>query len=82
MKFPTYYFYSAGVGRTGTFIAVDQLLQHLKQHQYVDIFGLVHEMRNQRTLMVQTEVSLYENFVARFYVHWLRLTLSYSICFL
>ena len=69
MKFPTCRFYSAGVGRTGTFIAVDQLLQHLKQHQYVDIFGLVYEMRKQRTLMVQAKVSLYVNFVAGCYVH-------------
>ena len=49
-------FYSAGVGRTGTFIAVDYLLQHLNNHDYVDIFGLVYNMRLQRTFMVQTEV--------------------------
>jgi hypothetical protein len=48
--------YSAGVGRTGTFIAVDYLLQHIKDHDEVDIFNLVLEMRNNRLNMVQTEV--------------------------
>ncbi|XP_060599175.1 tyrosine-protein phosphatase 10D-like [Ruditapes philippinarum] len=46
---------SAGVGRTGTFIAVDYLLQHIKDHDEVDIFNLVLEMRNNRLNMVQTE---------------------------
>ncbi|XP_013387209.1 receptor-type tyrosine-protein phosphatase eta isoform X2 [Lingula anatina] len=46
---------SAGVGRTGTFIAVDRLLQHIREHNEVDIFGLVLEMRENRCNMVQTE---------------------------
>ncbi|XP_053390693.1 tyrosine-protein phosphatase 10D-like isoform X2 [Mercenaria mercenaria] len=46
---------SAGVGRTGTFIAVDYLLQHIRDHDEVDIFSLVLEMRNHRLNMVQTE---------------------------
>ncbi|XP_038667079.1 receptor-type tyrosine-protein phosphatase O isoform X1 [Scyliorhinus canicula] len=46
---------SAGVGRTGTFIALDRLMQHIVEHEYVDILGLVAEMRNYRTSMVQTE---------------------------
>ncbi|CAK8684486.1 unnamed protein product [Clavelina lepadiformis] len=46
---------SAGVGRTGTFIAMDRLLQHMKDHDYVDIFGIVHEMRMCRVAMVQTD---------------------------
>ncbi|XP_076806385.1 receptor-type tyrosine-protein phosphatase H-like [Clavelina lepadiformis] len=46
---------SAGVGRTGTFIAMDRLLQHMKDHDYVDIFGIVHEMRRHRMSMVQTD---------------------------
>ena len=48
--------YSAGVGRTGTLIAVDYLLQHLKENLHVDIFGLVYQLRTQRMNMVQTEV--------------------------
>ncbi|CAH1798657.1 unnamed protein product, partial [Owenia fusiformis] len=46
---------SAGVGRTGTFIAVDRLLQHMKAHDSLDIFGIVMEMREYRCNMVQTE---------------------------
>ncbi|XP_028663927.1 receptor-type tyrosine-protein phosphatase O isoform X1 [Erpetoichthys calabaricus] len=46
---------SAGVGRTGTFIALDRLMQHIKEHEFVDILGLVAEMRTYRPCMVQTE---------------------------
>uniref|UniRef100_T1IVK2 protein-tyrosine-phosphatase n=1 Tax=Strigamia maritima TaxID=126957 RepID=T1IVK2_STRMM len=46
---------SAGVGRTGTYISVDRLMQHIQQHHYVDIYGLVLEMRQFRVNMVQTE---------------------------
>ncbi|CAG0922856.1 unnamed protein product [Notodromas monacha] len=46
---------SAGVGRSGTFIALDRLLFHIKKEDYVDIFGMVYEMRKERVWMVQTE---------------------------
>uniref|UniRef100_A0ABM5GE00 Receptor-type tyrosine-protein phosphatase O isoform X2 n=1 Tax=Pogona vitticeps TaxID=103695 RepID=A0ABM5GE00_9SAUR len=46
---------SAGVGRTGTFIALDRLLQHIRDHEFVDILGLVSDMRSYRMSMVQTE---------------------------
>uniref|UniRef100_A0A4W4FQJ7 Protein-tyrosine-phosphatase n=1 Tax=Electrophorus electricus TaxID=8005 RepID=A0A4W4FQJ7_ELEEL len=46
---------SAGVGRTGTFIALDRLMQHIREHEYVDILGMVSEMRSHRLSMVQTE---------------------------
>ena len=47
---------SAGVGRTGTFIAVDRMLQLLETRPpTVSIFELVLEMRHYRPLMVQTE---------------------------
>ena len=48
--------FSAGVGRSGTFIVLDRMLQHLQEHDYVDIFGTVYEMRKYRHWMVQTEV--------------------------
>ena len=48
-------FSSAGVGRTGTFIALDTLLQSIRESDEVDIFGLVCEMRQQRNHMIQTE---------------------------
>ncbi|KAH0617104.1 hypothetical protein JD844_028760, partial [Phrynosoma platyrhinos] len=47
---------SAGVGRTGTFIALDRLLQHIRDHEFVDILGLVSDMRSYRMSMVQTEI--------------------------
>jgi len=49
-------FFSAGVGRTGTFIAIDQLIFQIERESMVDIFGIVNDMRMHRALMVQTEV--------------------------
>lgn len=49
--------FSAGVGRTGTFIALDRLMQHIREHEFVDILGMVSEMRSHRLSMVQTEVT-------------------------
>ncbi|XP_077324710.1 receptor-type tyrosine-protein phosphatase O isoform X3 [Lithobates pipiens] len=46
---------SAGVGRTGTFIGLDRLMQHIRDHEYVDVLGLVAELRSYRMCMVQTE---------------------------
>ncbi|KAI1230881.1 Receptor-type tyrosine-protein phosphatase V, partial [Lamprotornis superbus] len=51
---PTLVHCSAGVGRTGTFIALDRLLQQMKQEKVVDIFGVVHSLRMNRYLMIQT----------------------------
>ncbi|XP_028823211.1 LOW QUALITY PROTEIN: phosphatidylinositol phosphatase PTPRQ-like [Denticeps clupeoides] len=44
---------SAGVGRTGVFIALDHLIQHVRDHDFVDIYGLVAELRSERMCMVQ-----------------------------
>ncbi|XP_061663501.1 receptor-type tyrosine-protein phosphatase O [Syngnathoides biaculeatus] len=46
---------SAGVGRTGTFMALDRLMQHIREHEFADILGMVSEMRSHRLCMVQTE---------------------------
>ncbi|XP_039554497.1 receptor-type tyrosine-protein phosphatase V-like isoform X4 [Passer montanus] len=51
---PTLVHCSAGVGRTGTFIALDRLLQQMKQERAVDIFGVVYALRMNRYLMIQT----------------------------
>ncbi|KAI5729489.1 hypothetical protein M8J76_003060 [Diaphorina citri] len=48
---------SAGVGRTGTFIALDTVLQRLHNSEgagSVDILRIVHGLRRQRVLMVQS----------------------------
>ncbi|XP_029954409.1 receptor-type tyrosine-protein phosphatase H-like [Salarias fasciatus] len=52
---PTVVHCSAGVGRTGTIIALDVLLQQLENEQAVDINAFVHRMRLNRPYMVQTE---------------------------
>uniref|UniRef100_A0A663LTF1 Protein tyrosine phosphatase receptor type N n=1 Tax=Athene cunicularia TaxID=194338 RepID=A0A663LTF1_ATHCN len=51
---PTLVHCSAGVGRTGTFIALDRLLQQMKQEKVVDTFGVVYALRMNRYQMIQT----------------------------
>uniref|UniRef100_I3N386 Protein-tyrosine-phosphatase n=2 Tax=Ictidomys tridecemlineatus TaxID=43179 RepID=I3N386_ICTTR len=46
---------SAGVGRTGTLIALDVLLRQLECEGLVGPFSFVRKMRESRPLMVQTE---------------------------
>uniref|UniRef100_A0A1I7X9F5 Protein-tyrosine-phosphatase n=1 Tax=Heterorhabditis bacteriophora TaxID=37862 RepID=A0A1I7X9F5_HETBA len=52
---PTIVHCSAGVGRSGTFIAIDRLLQTIQLDRPIDVFGIVHEMRLERCHMVQNE---------------------------
>lgn len=52
---PTVVHCSAGVGRTGTIIALDTLLQQMDKEKAVDINGFVYKMRLNRPHMVQTE---------------------------
>ncbi|XP_023196548.1 receptor-type tyrosine-protein phosphatase H isoform X3 [Xiphophorus maculatus] len=54
-KAPTVVHCSAGVGRTGTIIALDVLLQQLQHEQAVGINSFVYKMRQHRSHMVQTE---------------------------
>ncbi|KAA0715211.1 Phosphatidylinositol phosphatase PTPRQ [Triplophysa tibetana] len=44
---------SAGVGRTGVFLALDHLIQHVRDHDFVDIYALVAELRSERMCTVQ-----------------------------
>lgn len=46
---------SAGIGRTGTLIALDILLQTISEDKDVDIFNTVLDLRKDRKNMVQTE---------------------------
>lgn len=46
---------SAGVGRTGTFIAIDRLIYQIENENTVDVYGIVFDLRMHRPLMVQTE---------------------------
>ncbi|XP_061628616.1 receptor-type tyrosine-protein phosphatase eta isoform X1 [Phyllopteryx taeniolatus] len=52
---PTVVHCSAGVGRTGTFIAIDRLIFQIERENVVDVYGVVHDLRVHRPLMVQTE---------------------------
>uniref|UniRef100_UPI0037E84A90 receptor-type tyrosine-protein phosphatase H-like n=1 Tax=Semicossyphus pulcher TaxID=241346 RepID=UPI0037E84A90 len=52
---PTVVHCSAGVGRTGTIISLDVLLQQLEKERAVGIYPFVHKMRLSRPHMVQTE---------------------------
>ncbi|XP_019749602.1 receptor-type tyrosine-protein phosphatase eta-like isoform X3 [Hippocampus comes] len=52
---PTVVHCSAGVGRTGTFIAIDRLIFQIERENVVDVYGVVHDLRMHRPLMVQTE---------------------------
>uniref|UniRef100_A0A4W3GUJ9 protein-tyrosine-phosphatase n=1 Tax=Callorhinchus milii TaxID=7868 RepID=A0A4W3GUJ9_CALMI len=51
---PTVVHCSAGVGRTGTFIGLDCLLQQIRNEQTINVFEMVHRMRLNRCFMVQT----------------------------
>ena len=48
---------SAGVGRTGTFITLDYMLERIKTEKSLNIFEFVTGLRKQRVLMVQKVVS-------------------------
>ena len=49
---------SAGVGRTGTFITLDAMLERIRSEESVNAYEFVKNMRQRRVLMVQTMVSL------------------------
>lgn len=50
--------HSAGVGRTGTFIVIDSMIDMMHMEQRVDVFGFVSRIREQRCQLIQTDVSV------------------------
>ncbi|MCI4382911.1 hypothetical protein PGIGA_G00020200 [Pangasianodon gigas] len=47
---------SAGVGRTGTFIVIDAMMNMMHAEGRVDVFNFVSRIRNQRCQLVQTDM--------------------------
>jgi len=50
---------SAGVGRSGTYMALDMLLDEVKRCGEVDVLAVVTHLRRQRMSLVQTKVLYY-----------------------
>jgi protein tyrosine phosphatase len=49
----------AGVGRTGTYIAIDAMIDKIEQEGKINIYNFVLQMRRERSLMVQTVVCIF-----------------------
>jgi protein tyrosine phosphatase len=48
---------SAGVGRTGTYMIIDAMLEQVKSNETIDIVNYLKVLRKDRPYMVQTSVS-------------------------
>lgn len=51
--------FSAGVGRTGTFITLDAMLDQAEAENTIDVYNFITGMRQNRIKMVQVAVSLF-----------------------
>ena len=47
---------TAGIGRTGTFIMLDTMMDRLKTEDSINVYEFLHQMRKQRMYIVLTQV--------------------------
>ena len=59
---------SAGVGRTGTFILLDTVMQQIKNEGTLSIYNVLKNVRDQRMKMVQTKVTRIATYNAHSFV--------------
>ena len=55
---PGLYLYSAGVGRSGTYVTIDTLLNAIEANKSIDVNSTVRKLRMKRMRMVQSVVSM------------------------
>jgi len=60
------FLFSAGVGRSGTLIAMDKLLAEAAETEKIDILKCIEGLRLQRMYMVQTLVGYLFKYVLNF----------------
>lgn len=77
---------SAGVGRSGTFICLDRILQQIDVSDYVDIFGIVYAMRKGKIQMfkiVKIVLTIFQIYSYFFYYQnvcgWFKLSNNTSV---
>lgn len=58
MYTPAYLYFRNGSGKSGVFVAMDYLIQLIKNGDtHVDIFSLVHTLISNREKLIENEVS-------------------------
>lgn len=58
LKLKIIFFIVLGVGRTGTLVALDSMMQQLNDEVQVSVFNTICDLRHQRNFLVQSLVCL------------------------